>query len=148
MTQVLLIDDHPIVRQGCRQLLADDGVDKVVEAQTLAQGFRLYRTERPDVIIVDLTLGNSTLGGLSFVRRIRVHDPCTGMLVFTMHNDPVIVSRALELGATGYVLKDASAEEVLRAFRKVREGQRYISHGLASEVAFSRLRGRQTPFNA
>jgi two-component system invasion response regulator UvrY len=88
------------------------------------------------VIIVDLTLGNSTLGGLSFVRRIRMHDPCTGMLVFTMHNDPVIVSRALELGATGYVLKDASAEEVLRAFRKVREGQRYISHGLASEVAF------------
>ena len=53
-----------------------------------------------------------------------------------MHSDPVIVSRALEVGATGYVLKDTSSEEVLKAFQKVREGRLYLSHDLVCEVAF------------
>ena len=102
MTRVLVIDDHPIVLQGCRQLLEDAGVDNIVQAQSLADGFRLYRVQQPDVIIVDLTIG-SALGGLSFIRRLRLHDQRTPILVFTMHSDPVIVSRGLEVGASGYV---------------------------------------------
>ena len=116
MTRVLVIDDHPIVLQGCRQLLEDAGVDDIVQAQTLADGFRLYRVQRPDVIIVDLAMRTGALGGLSFIRRLRLHDQRTPVLVFTMHADPVIVSRALEVGATGYVLKDTSSDEVLKAF--------------------------------
>ena len=111
MTRVLVIDDHPIVLQGCRQLLEDAGVDNIVQAQSLADGFRLYRVQRPDVIIVDLATRTGGLGGLSFIRRLRLHDQRTPVLVFTMHSDPVIVSRALEVGATGYVLKDASSED-------------------------------------
>lgn len=144
MTRVLVIDDHPIVLQGCRQLLEDAGVDNIVQAQSLADGFRLYRVQQPDVIIVDLTIG-SALGGLSFIRRLRLHDQRTPILVFTMHSDPVIVSRALEVGASGYVLKDTSSDEVLKAFQKVREGSRYLSHDLASEVAFMEARGTTNP---
>ena len=62
-----------------------------------------------------------------------------------MHSDPVIVSRALEVGATGYVLKDTSSEEVLKAFQKVREGRPYLSHDLASEVAFMEGKGATNP---
>lgn len=145
MTQVLVIDDHPIVLQGCKQLLEDAGVDNVVQAQTLVEGFRLYRSQRPDVIVVDLTMGPGTLGGLTFISRLRSHDQLTPVLVFTMHSDPVIVSRALEVGATGYVLKDASWDEVLNAFRAVREGKPYLSHHLASEVAFMEARGTTNP---
>jgi two-component system, NarL family, invasion response regulator UvrY len=65
--------------------------------------------------------------------------------VFTMHADPVIVSRALEVGATGYVLKDTSSDEVLKAFQKVREGRPYLSHDVASEVAFMEARGTTNP---
>jgi len=144
VTRVLVIDDHPIVLQGCRQLLEDAGVDNIVQAQSLADGFRLYRVQQPDVIIVDLTIG-SALGGLSFIRRLRLHDQRTPILVFTMHSDPVIVSRALEVGASGYVLKDTSSDEVLKAFQKVREGSRYLSHDLASEVAFMEARGTTNP---
>ena len=144
MTRVLVIDDHPIVLQGCRRLLEDAGVDNIVQAQSLADGFRLYRVQQPDVIIVDLTIG-SALGGLSFIRRLRLHDQRTPILVFTMHSDPVIVSRALEVGASGYVLKDTSSDEVLKAFQKVREGSRYLSHDLASEVAFMEARGTTNP---
>ncbi|MFZ1070420.1 MAG: response regulator, partial [Methyloceanibacter sp.] len=63
----------------------------------------LYRVQRPDVIIVDLAMRTGALGGLSFIRRLRLHDQRTPVLVFTMHAAPVIVSRALEVGATGYL---------------------------------------------
>ncbi len=145
MTRVLVIDDHPIVLQGCRQLLEDAGVEQIVQAESLADGFRLYRTQKPDVIIVDLAMRTGALGGLSFIRRLRLHDQKTPILVFTMHSDPVIVSRALEGGATGYVLKDTSSDEVLKAFQKVRENRPYLSHDLASEVAFMEARGTTNP---
>jgi two-component system invasion response regulator UvrY len=108
----------------------------------LTDGFRLYRMQK---IIVDLAMRTGLLGGPSFIRRLRLHDQQTPILVFTMHSDPVIVSRALEVGATGYVLKDTPPEEVQKAFQKVRENRPYLSHGLASEVAFMEARGTTNP---
>ncbi|HEY9520175.1 MAG TPA: response regulator transcription factor [Methyloceanibacter sp.] len=99
MTQVLVIDDHPIVLEGCRQLLKFAGVKRIVQTQSLADGFRLYRSKKPDLIIVDLAMRTGALGGLSFIRRLRLHDTRTPILVFSMHNDPFIVSRALKIGA-------------------------------------------------
>ncbi len=145
MTRVLVIDDHPIVLQGCRQLLEDVGVEHIQQAQSLADGFRLYRTQKPDVIIVDLAMHSGSLGGLSFIRRLRLYDQQTPILVFTMHSDPVIVSRALEVGATGYVLKDTPPEEVQKAFQRVSDNRPYLSHDLASEVAFMEARGTTNP---
>jgi DNA-binding NarL/FixJ family response regulator len=142
MTRVLVIDDHPIVLQGCRQLLVDAGVNQIVQAQSLAEGFKFYRTQKPDVIIVDLATRSGTLSGLSFIRRLRLYDNHTPVLVFTMHSDTVIVSNAIELGATGYLLKDASPDEFLKAFQRVSDGKTYISHDLATDLAFNRGRER------
>src|SRR5207244_3743763 len=107
MTSVLIIDDHPIVLQGCRRMLEDAGVETVLEARDAAAGYRLYRRHHPDVVIVDLAMQGSGLGGLDVIRRMRSHDPRSRILVFTMHSDPIIAARALEAGATGYVLKDS-----------------------------------------
>ena len=84
------------------------------------------------------------LGGLSFIRRLRLHDTRTPILVFSMHNDPFIVSRALKIGANGYILKDTPSEEIMKAFEKVRDGAPYLSHELASAVAFMEARGKTT----
>ena len=140
MTRVLLIDDHPIVLQGCKKLLEGAGADEVDQAQSASEGFRIYRQQKPDVIVVDLAMQAGALSGLSFLRRLRRIDTETPVLVLTMHSDPMIVGRALELGANGYVLKDAPPEEVVRAFEKILEGKNYLSHDLASDVVFSRLR--------
>jgi DNA-binding NarL/FixJ family response regulator len=140
MTYVLLIDDHPIVLRGCKQLLEGAGADEVDEAQSASEGFRLYRRRKPDVIVVDLAMQAGALSGLSFVRRLRRIDQETPMLVLIMHRDPMIVGRALELGASGYVLKDAPPEEVARAFQNVLGGKPYLSHDLASDVVFTRLK--------
>lgn len=142
MTSVLIIDDHPIVLQGCRHLLEDAGVCELMEAESALAGYRLFRRHRPDMVIVDLALHGSGLAGLSLVRRLRVQAARMPILVFSMHADPVIASRALEAGATGYLLKDTSAQDLLDAFDKVRRGQPYISHELALEVALLGVRGR------
>ena len=145
MTSVLIIDDHPIVLQGCRRVLEDAGVERVLEARDLKSGYRLYRRHQPGVVIVDLGMPGSGLAGLSLIRRIRAHEPRTRILVFSMHSDPIIVARALEAGATGYVLKDTSPAELLKAFEKVRAGTPYLSNELAMEVALVRTGVRQNP---
>ncbi len=143
--KVLIIDDHPIVIQGCRRLLEDMNVEEVLVASTLSEGFRIYRQKKPDMIIVDLSRQSGALGGLSFIRRLRVHDERTPILVLSMHSDRMIVSRALEVGANGYLLKDTSSEEFAKAFRRVRDGQPYLNHELASQIAFMEARGERNP---
>jgi two-component system, NarL family, invasion response regulator UvrY len=143
MTTVLVIDDHPIVLQGCRRMLEDAGIETVLEARDAASGYKLYRRHGPDVVIVDLAMQGNGLGGLSLVRRMRANDPHARILVLSMHSDPIIVARALEAGATGYVLKDTSSEHLLEAFQKVRAGTPYLSNDLAMQVALVHASARQ-----
>ena len=143
MTSVLIIDDHPIVLQGCRRMLEDAGVNTVLEARDAASGYRLYRRHHPDVVIVDLAMQGSGLGGLDVIRRMRSHDPRSRILDFSMHSDPIIAARALEAGATGYVLKDSN--ELMKAFDQVRSGTPYLSNNLAMQVALVRTGVRASP---
>jgi len=145
MTSVLIIDDHPIVLQGCRRMLQDAGIERVLEASDIKSGYRLYRRHRPDVVIVNLAMQGSGLRGLDVIRRMHSHDPRTRILVFSMHSDPIIAARALEAGATGYVLKDTAADELMEAFDKVRAGTPYLSNDLAMQVALIRTGVRRDP---
>jgi len=145
MTGILIVDDHPIVLQGCRRMLEDAGVTEVLEARDAASGYRLYRRHHPEMVIVDLAMQDSGLGGLQLIRRINVHDPRMRILVFSMHSDPIIVARALQAGATGYVVKDTSSENFMVAFEKVRAGTPYLSNELAMELALANTPARQNP---
>lgn len=145
---VLIIDDHPFVLQGCARILEDANLARVVPASTLADGFRQYRTHAPQLIIVDLSIKSAMLGGLSFVRRLRLHDKKTPILVLSMHKDPMIVRRALDLGATGFVLKDAPSDEFLSAFHHARQGKAYLSHDVASDIVFSAAKSTSSPFQS
>ena len=145
MSSVLIVDDHPIVLQACQRILEDAGVTSVLTARDIVAGYRLYRRHAPDVTIIDLGLQGNGLGGLSLVQRIRSHDPRARILVFSMHADPIIVSRALAAGATGYVLKDTSSEELVDAFEKVRTGTPYLTPDLAMQVALAGAGTRRDP---
>lgn len=145
MTKVLVIDDHPIVLQGCKQLLQDAGATQILQSLTLAHGFRLLRQECPAVVVLDLAVKSGALGGISFIRRLRRCQSDVPVLVFSMHRDPVIVSRAIEAGATGYVLKDTPFDEFVRAFEQIRQGKRYLGSELASDVVFLEARGSANP---
>jgi DNA-binding NarL/FixJ family response regulator len=137
MTSVLIIDDHPIVRQGCRRVLEDAGIGPVHDAGDIESGHQLIRRHKPDVIIVDLAMQGSGLAGLSLIQALRAQGASGRILVFSMHSDPIIVSRALEAGATGYLLKDTSSEELVKAVEKVGAGTPYLSPDLALQVALT-----------
>jgi DNA-binding NarL/FixJ family response regulator len=135
MTSVLIVDDHPIVLQGCRRVLQDHGLAPIFEARDVETADQLAHRHQPDVVIVDLAMQGGGLGGLSLIRTIRAKCPCARILVFSMHSDPIIVSRALQTGATGYLLKDTSSEELVRAVESVAAGTPYLSSDLATRVA-------------
>jgi two-component system, NarL family, invasion response regulator UvrY len=147
MTRILVIDDHPIVLQGCRRVLEDAGIEDIVLASNLIEGFRAYRNDKPDLIIIDLAIKKGVLGGLSFIRRLRIHDKHTPILVLTMHEDPMIASQSLRLGANGYILKDTSSVDILKALQAVRQGKAFLSHAIASAIAVMETKGRTNPLN-
>lgn len=143
MTRVLVVDDHPVVLQGCRRILEDGGIASVFEANNASIGYELFRSQRPDVIIVDLGLRNDGLDGMSLIRRINAEDRRVPIIVLSMHNDPTMVLRALEAGAIGYVLKDSATEDLLMAIGEAQSGRPYLSHSLAIDLAVSRVPSRQ-----
>ncbi len=135
MISVLIIDDHPIVLQGCRRVLEDAGMGPVLTASALVAGYRLYRRHEPDVVVIDLAVHGKGLGGIDLIRRIRAHKRRARILVLSMHNDAMIVARCLEAGATGYVLKDTSSEQLVKAVQQVASGTPYLDGELALKVA-------------
>ncbi|HWK66677.1 MAG TPA: response regulator transcription factor [Rhizobiaceae bacterium] len=147
MTRVLIIDDHPIVLQGCRRVLQDAGVAEILEASSAVTGYRIFRRGNPEVVIVDLALQGNRLGGLDLLRRMRRHNSRVPILVLSMHSDPFIVGRALGAGATGYVLKESGPADFLEAFRTVRVGRPYLNHEIAVQVAMLGTRRNTGPLS-
>ena len=145
MTSVLVIDDHPVVLEGCRRLLVDSGVTNVLEAVDVVAGYALFCHHRPDVVIVDLAMGKNGLGGLSLIQRINSYDPQAHILVLSMHKDPIIVSRALQAGASGYIVKDGAIEDLPNAIQTIQEGDLYLGHDLALQVSLASESSGQNP---
>lgn len=134
--RVLLIDDHPMVVIGCRHLLNGIAAADISVAPTPSEGFRLYRREQPDVIIIDLSLREQPFSGLSLLRRLRQHDKHVPIIILSMHADPAVARHALMLGANAFVAKDASATEFVSAFESVQAGNTYVSTEVATGLSF------------
>ena len=145
MTSILLIDDHPMVLQGCRTVLEEAGFTDILETGDLTAGYRLYHRKRPHIVVLDLSLHGKGLAGLKFISHISMRDRRTPILVFSMHGDPVIVRRALDAGANGYLLKDTAPEDFLLAVSTVRRGQPFLSHQLALQLAMPSEGHSQAP---
>jgi len=134
---VLIVDDHPILLQGCRRILEDIGIKAIFEARDIVGGYRLFRRHSPEMTIADLSFQGSSLAGLALIQRIKRYDRRARVLVLSMHSDPIIVSRALHAGAMGYIIKDTATEDLVRAIECVLSGQRYLSDELARKMAFA-----------
>jgi two-component system invasion response regulator UvrY len=135
---VLLVDDHPIVREGYRRLLEESGKIHVVgEAATVADAYQLFCDLAPDVVVMDLALPG--VSGIEGIRRIRAHQEEARVLVFSMHEDAIFARRALEAGAAGYLTKGSAPRELVKAVESVAAGERYISHAMAQTLALASL---------
>ena len=135
--KILLVDDHAVVRSGLRTLLTSAWDARIFEAATGRDALLQLRQERPDLVLLDLNLPG--IGGLELLRRMLVEDQSVRILVLSMHAEPLYAARAIELGARGYLSKNASADELLTAIRRITEGRRYIENAIAQELALQKV---------
>ena len=135
--RILLVDDHAIVRTGLRNLLTSVSDNQISEAATGRDAMLRLRQDRPHLVLLDLNLPG--IGGLELLRRMLLEDKAARILVLSMHAEPLYAGLAMALGARGYLSKNASAEELLTAVRRVAEDGRYIENEIAQELALQKV---------
>jgi len=132
--RIVIADDHPIVRAGFRQLVAEDPQLRVVaEAGDTAELLAVLADHEADVVLLDI--GMPGIAFLDLVQRIRATRPHARILVVSMHPEDQVAVRAIEAGADGYVMKTQSADELVGAIRKVHAGGKHVGPALAERLA-------------
>jgi len=142
--RVLLVDDHPIVRQGLRRLIDSEGdLEVCAEAGTVRDARRAIREQRPDVVVVDLSLREGD--GMELIKDVRAHHPSLPMLVLSMHDERVYAERLLAAGANGYIMKQAATGQFINALRRVLEGGVSVSEAVGARMIRRLAAGEATP---
>ncbi len=141
---IMLVDDHAVVRMGFKMLLETDADIKVVaEAESGEQAIVRYMEFKPNVVVMDITMPG--IGGLEAIERILAKDSTAKILVLSAHEDSVHPKRVLNAGAMGYLTKRSAAEEMIKAIRVVASGKKYLEASVAQQMAIQQLSGDQNP---
>jgi len=141
---VMLVDDHAVVRMGFKLLLESASDVKVVaEAESGEQAIRFYSEHHPDVVVMDITMPG--MGGLEAIERILAKDSTARVLVLSAHEDSVHPKRVLNAGALGYLTKRSAPEELIKAIRTVANRKMYLEASIAQQMAIQQLSGDKSP---
>jgi DNA-binding NarL/FixJ family response regulator len=138
--RVLLVDDHPIVRQGLA-LLIDREPDLCVcgEAEGAHTAFHAITTLRPDIVVLDISLSGPD--GLDVLKELRLKTSSLPVLILSMHDESIYAERAMRAGANGYIMKQEATEKVLIAIRRILQGDVYLSDRLTTAMLQHYVRG-------
>lgn len=140
MIRLLIADDHTIVREGIKQLMAlTSDVQVVEEAINGAQVLECLRKDSFDMLLLDLNMAG--ISGVELIGRVRAHRPELPILVLSMHNEVQVVTRALKAGANGYISKDCEPEVLLTAIRRVAANGKFIAPEIAERMVFESAMG-------
>lgn len=132
--RILVVDDHPILREGVAAILEDrDDMELVGEARDGAEAIEKFRALQPDVTLMDLQMPG--MGGVEAIKAIRAEQPSACIVVLTTYDGDVQAVRALKAGAMGYLLKSSLRTEMLDAIHSVSQGRRYLHRNIADEIA-------------
>ena len=136
--KVLLVDDHPVVRDGYRRLLEQvPNIKVVAEADNGETGYDYYRKLAPDVVVLDINMPG--IGGLEAIRRIKAFDDKARILVFSMHSNEIMIQRALEAGALGYLTKQSGMGQMVQGVQQVAKGRMFIDADHVTSLAQHKL---------
>jgi DNA-binding NarL/FixJ family response regulator len=146
-TQVVVIDDHPILRQGISQLINQERDLAVCgEAGDVPSGLRFLEAHKCDIILLDISLNGKS--GIEFLKDIKVQHPKIPVIILSMHDENIYASRALRAGASGYIMKQAAAEKVIEAIRTVLKGEVYLSEKMKAKILNQLVAGKTTTFTS
>jgi two-component system invasion response regulator UvrY len=144
MTRILIVDDHPVVRDGIKRILEEQKVGVTVgEASSPREAIDLVSAESWDAVILDISLGGRS--GLDLIKGLKQIRPRLPVLILSMHSEEQYARRAFRAGAAGYITKDNSRAELVAAVNKVIQGGRYVSPALAERLVFDIERGSDRP---
>lgn len=135
--KVLMIEDHPIVRDGCQRIFSRRPNIETAEAVSASEGIALNRNFNPDVIVLDVGLPDAS--GFDIIADLLADNAHAKIIIFSMHEAPHFVSCALEKGARGYITKNDDPNAILQAIDRVRMGEIYLGQAVAQRVAISNL---------
>lgn len=130
--RLMLADDHRMLREGLRRSMTDQGFDVVGEARDGDEAVRLADELQPDVILMDVTMPG--MDGVEATRQIKEHQPEVRIVMLTMHADQEVLAAAIRAGASGYLVKDCSTEEIANAVRMANSGETALSPQLAASM--------------
>jgi DNA-binding NarL/FixJ family response regulator len=141
--RILVVDDHPIVRQGLA-LLINQEADMLVcgEAEEAMGAMHVLASAKPDVLIVDISLNGPD--GLDLLKNVRTTHPTLPVLILSMHDESIYAERALRAGANGYIMKQEATEKVLVALRRILAGEIYVSDRIANKMLKHYITGSGT----
>jgi len=130
--RVLLADDHRMLREGLRRSLSEEGFDIVGEAENGEQAVRMVAELEPDIVLMDVSMPE--MGGVEATRLIGGTVTNTQVIMLTMHADKEVLADAIRAGASGYLVKDCSTEEIADAIRMAMQGDTALSPQLAATM--------------
>ncbi|MEX0623804.1 UvrY/SirA/GacA family response regulator transcription factor [Saccharospirillum sp.] len=146
MIQVIVVDDHDLVRMGLVRLLDDaDGIEVIKEGASGEDAIRLAKEHEPDVIMMDVRMPG--IGGIEATRKIHRQFPDIKIIAVTACGDDPFPARLLQAGAAGYLTKGASSEEMVLAVRTVVAGQKYLAPNVAQKLALQNVGAGGSPFS-
>lgn len=144
--KILIVDDHQLIRKGIASILDEiNGLHVIAEASNGEEAIRLAKQHEPDVVLMDIQMPG--MGGMEASRKILRTHPDIKILALTVCESDIFPARLLEEGAAGYITKDSTTDEMIRAIKTVAMGQRYISPSIAQKLALKRFAsGGVSPF--
>ena len=135
MIKIIIVDDHPIVRQGLRQILSEEPDMEVFgEAQDPQEVIDLIHKQDWDIVVLDISMPGR--GGLDVLKEIKQIRPKLPVLILSVHPEDQYAMRALKAGASGYLTKESAPDALVRAIRKILRGGKYVSSALAEKLAY------------
>ncbi|MCC2604109.1 UvrY/SirA/GacA family response regulator transcription factor [Planctobacterium marinum] len=138
MIKLLLVDDHDLVRTGIRRILDDvEGFNVIAEAQSGEAAVKLCRKDPPDIVLMDMSMPG--IGGLEATKQILRINEDIKVVALSVHKENPFPAKVMQMGAFGYLTKDADPQEMIIAIQKVARGQKYIAPEIAQQIALGQL---------
>ncbi len=141
ITKILIVDDHPLLRQGIRQVIElEEDLRVSGEASTANEAIDMVNRDTPDMVIVDITLAGN-VSGIELVKSLNERFPEIRTLVLTMHDESLYAERAIRAGARGYIMKEVASKNIISAIRTIMNDELYLSDAVSKRIIDKLVRG-------